>query len=148
MAPAFFDLVEEDISEEIEQRDLIRRIEREEGTYAEFPRIFHVPNGGWRGAISGAKMQAAGVRPGVPDLCLPLMRVCPVTGQVYGGLYIEMKKQRKGVVSKEQKDWIAYLRGAGYVVFVCKGCDHACDALLWYRSLPPYAPPLPQPTMD
>jgi len=32
--------------------------------------LFHVPNGGYRNALEGAKLKAMGVISGVPDLCL------------------------------------------------------------------------------
>jgi hypothetical protein len=77
-------------------------------------RIFAIPNGGHR-AISVAKaMKAEGVRPGVPDLFVPAW--C---------LWIEMKRQVSGRVSKEQADWHRYLENVGHFVIVGKGATDA-----------------------
>lgn len=80
--------------------------------------IYHVPNGGSRGAdarsakITGAMMNALGVKKGTPDLCLPI----PFQG--YGALYIEMKKPKDGALSKDQMQRIKMLAQAGNAVAV------------------------------
>jgi hypothetical protein len=70
-----------------------------------------------------AKLKGQGVKSGDPDLCLPVPR--------FGchGLWIEMKAAQ-GTISKTQKDWIAYLKGAGYRVEVCRSSDEARTTLL------------------
>lgn len=86
-------------------------------------RILAIPNGGVRNIATAARLKAEGVSAGVPDLFIPAWM-----------MWIEMKSQEGGVVSKHQKDWIAYLRGVGYIVLVCKGaedakrqlCGHVC----------------------
>jgi hypothetical protein len=82
-------------------------------------RIFAVPNGGYRTPAGAAKMKATGVSAGVPDLFIPEWRV-----------WVEMKRQKGGVLSKEQKDWIAYLESAGYCVIVGRGCADAITKIL------------------
>ena len=77
-------------------------------------RIFAVPNGGARHPAVAAMMKATGVSAGVPDLFIPAWRV-----------WIEMKLAKGGAVSAEQKSWIAYLEGCGYVTAVCHGFDEA-----------------------
>lgn len=47
--------------------------------------MFAIPNGGARDAITGAMLKAEGVKPGVPDIFLPV----PVNG--FHGLFVEMK---------------------------------------------------------
>jgi hypothetical protein len=59
-------------------------------------RLFAVPNGGRRDAVTGAKLKAEGVVPGVSDLIL-LKR-----NRHYGALLIEMKTS-KGRLSPWQK---------------------------------------------
>ena len=76
-------------------------------------RIFHIPNGGQRNKATAAKLKSEGVSAGVPDLFIPSLK-----------LFIEMK-DLKGVVSKEQKDWIAYLLSINYSVMVCYGFEDA-----------------------
>lgn len=41
--------------------------------------------------------------------------------------YIELKRQKGGRVSEEQKKWIDYLNKNGYPAKVCKGCDEAIE---------------------
>ena len=61
-----------------------------------------------------ARFRAEGVSAGVPDLCIPEWL-----------LWVEMKRQKGGTVAPAQKDWHAYLVGAGHTVMVCRGCDDA-----------------------
>ena len=78
------------------------------------PRIglmFAIPNGGARNAIVASKLKAEGVKPGVPDVFLPV----PV-GE-YHGLWIELKV-KPNKPSPEQHDWIRKLIIAGYRVEV------------------------------
>lgn len=113
------------ISEDVIQAQVITWAKRQVNVYPELVRLFHVPNGGQRHAAVAAKLRGQGVKPGVPDLCLPVPR--------FGchGLWIEMKTQ-DGRVSAPQKDWIAFLRSAGYRVEVCRSFDEARDVLLGY----------------
>jgi len=60
-----------------------------------------------------------GLRPGVPDLFLPVAR------DGWHGLYIEMKRVKGGVLSKEQRRWIEVLRNNGYQAVVCRGAEDA-----------------------
>lgn len=80
--------------------------------------IFAIPNGGARHASTGAKLKREGVRPGVPDLMLP------VASCGFHGLFIEMKAEG-GRVSKKQKQWIARLNTNGYLAVVCYGFEDA-----------------------
>ena len=47
--------------------------------------LHHIPNGGKRGKVEAARLKAAGVKAGIPDICLPIPR------NGYGALYIELK---------------------------------------------------------
>ncbi|NBW32041.1 MAG: VRR-NUC domain-containing protein [bacterium] len=78
------------------------------------PRIglmFAIPNGGARNAIVASKLKAEGVKPGVPDVFLP------VPAGEYHGLWIELKV-KPNKPSPEQQDWIRKLILAGYRVEV------------------------------
>ena len=77
--------------------------------------MLHIPNGGARNAITGARLKAEGVVAGVPDIFLAASR------QGFHGLYIELKRRQGGRVSEAQERVIARLREAGYRVEVCKG---------------------------
>jgi len=86
-------------------------------------RILHVPNGGHRAMSVAKKMKAEGVRPGVPDLLVPRWF-----------LWIEMKRQKGGRLSADQKDWISYLEGIGQTVIVGEGATDASRKVLEWRS--------------
>ncbi|WP_129240870.1 VRR-NUC domain-containing protein [Achromobacter veterisilvae] len=122
------------VDEETIQAQVIAWANMQLKAHPELARLFHVPNGGLRHAVEAAKMKGQGVKPGVPDLCLPVPRFgCP-------GLWIEMKTAN-GRVSPNQKDWIAYLKGAGYRVVVCRSFDDARAVLLDYLNPKvPYSP--------
>lgn len=122
------------ISEDVIQAQVISWAKRQVKVHPGLTRLFHVPNGGQRHAAVAAKLQGQGVKPGVPDLCLPVPR--------FGchGLWIEMKT-REGRVSPHQNDWIEFLRSAGYRVEVCRSFDEARDVLLSYLNPKvPYSP--------
>ena len=97
-------------TEHEEQREFVRWFRK---VYAP-TRIFAIPNGGARGAATAGRLKAEGVSPGVPDLHIPAWQ-----------LWVEMKRQKGGVVSAEQKDWIAYLQSVQQCVLVCRGADDA-----------------------
>ena len=73
--------------------------------------------GGVRTSMKQAiKMKATGYVKGVPDL-----QIFEAVGN-YHGLLIEIK-DIKGVVSKEQKEWIKKLNDRGYFATYCKGYE-------------------------
>lgn len=93
----------------------------------ELARLFAIPNGGQRDKITAGKLKAEGVKPGVPDIFLPVPR------HVWAGLFVEMKRpkttkagarkaeiidQAAGSTSDDQDGWIGYLRHAQYGVAV------------------------------
>lgn len=82
----------------------------------EYPRvwIYAVPNGGKRPPKTAKKLKAEGVVPGVPDLHVPAWN-----------LWIEMKRQKGGTLSKEQRDWRDYLLSIGDSFILGKGCEDA-----------------------
>lgn len=88
--------------------------------------LYHVPNGGSRNRIEAARLKAQGVKSGVPDIVLPAAR-----GE-YHGLYIELKRQRGGRISEEQKKWIAGLTEQGYRAEVCEGWEAAAKVIIEY----------------
>lgn len=116
-----------DLCESLEQQQLITWASFMEHKYPELELLHHIPNGGKRTKSEAAKFRAEGVKPGVPDLCLPV----PRSG--YHGLYIEMKKHG-GVISKEQSKWLSNLSGQGYLTAVCYGSEAAESILIDYLS--------------
>src|ERR1019366_1733462 len=83
--------------------------------------LFHIPNGGSRHIAEASKLKAMGVKSGVPDICLPV----PVKN--WYALYIELKKPIKGIVLKEQSEWLDYLGSQGYATRVCFGWEEGRD---------------------
>lgn len=102
-------------SEHIEQREFVKWFRK---TFSPV-RILAVPNGGGRSMSQGLKLKLEGVSPGVPDLFIPAWRI-----------WVEMKRQKGGSLSPEQKDYIQYLHLAGYIVIVGKGAEDAKTQLL------------------
>ena len=117
------------ISEHAEQAALINWSEIMSNKVPELDLLFAIPNGGQRHPAVAVKLKAEGVKPGIPDLFLPVAR--------YGfhGLFIEMKREKGGTVSKIQKQKIMELQAQGYMVAVCKGFEHAKSVLEDYFKI-------------
>lgn len=90
--------------------------------------VFHIPNGGKRSKSEAARFKAQGVRPGVPDLMIPIAK------GGYHGLFIEMKAGR-GKPTPKQVEWIELLRDQGYCAYACAGADNAIALIDRYMSL-------------
>ena len=84
----------------------------------QYPHVLYCASaGGVRTSMKQAiKMKATGYVKGVPDL-----QIFESVGN-YHGLLIEIK-DLKGVVSKEQKQWIKDLNDRGYFATYCKGIE-------------------------
>lgn len=112
----------------------------------ELGRLFAVHNQGHGDKIRGAHARAEGVKPGVPDIILPVVRYrgfdyvkpCP-------GLFIEMKRPKlgktaesvaiaAGVKSQAQDDWGDFLKGQGYQVEVAVGWLEAVNLISAYMG--------------
>lgn len=88
-----------------------------------------IPNGGKRDIRTAAMLKAEGVKPGVPDIFLPIPR-----GGKHG-LYIELKRRKYGRVTPEQAAWIDALCRQGYQCAVCHGWEAARDEIIEYMQL-------------
>ena len=97
--------------------------------------IYAVPNaGGYTGnfksnVVRATRMKKEGVRRGPPDINVDVAR------RGYHGLRIEMKRQRGGSLSPDQKAWHTLLREQGYYVEVCYGAEPAWNTLLSYLGI-------------
>lgn len=111
--------------EEQEQMALMQWAALEENTYPLLKWLFHIPNGGHRNKATAGRLKAAGVKKGVPDLCLPV----PLGG--YAGLYIEMK-YGANIPTKEQREWLDFLNSVGYYVAICYTCEEAIKTITQY----------------
>ena len=97
-------------------------------THPELAMMFAIPNGEYRPMRTAHSLHLQGVKAGVPDICLPIPR------GGYGALYIELKRKRGGVVSEQQRAWIAALNRVGNKAVVCKGFDEAKQAIEEYLN--------------
>lgn len=96
------------------------------GQYPCLKLLFHIKNEERNATPAAVAIdRAAGVKKGVPDLCLPV----PRSG--YHGLYIEMKAPN-GRTSPEQDWWLEELRGQGYRTAVCYCWEDGAAVLLGY----------------
>lgn len=89
--------------------------------------IFHVPNGGSRNKREAKNLKRQGVKPGVPDLCIPVAK------GGHHGLYIEMKSE-SGKPTEKQLEWIELLNANGYRAVVCHGFDEARETIDRYMG--------------
>ena len=90
--------------------------------------LIAIPNGGKRHIKTAISMKQEGVSKGFPDLFLP------VPNSKFHGLFIEMKRQKGGTISKEQKAWFEYLNSVGYQAVVCKGFLEAKEIIECYLN--------------
>lgn len=95
-----------------------------EGRHPVLKLAFAIPNGAHLAgdarlrAIKMQSLKKEGLRPGVPDWCLPAPRY------PFSGLFIEFK-YGKNKPSAEQNEYIARLRSAGHRVAVCYSTEEA-----------------------
>ena len=81
--------------------------------------IFAIPNGEHRAISVAKRLKAEGVVRGVPDLYVPKLK-----------LWVEMKRQKGGRLSEEQKKIIPYLESIGDAVIVGYGAEDASRKVL------------------
>lgn len=94
--------------------------------------LFAIPNGGVRDAITGSRLKAEGVRPGIPDLMLA------VRLGYKAGLFIEMKAG-KNVLSEAQTRVSLHLICQGYVFEAAWSSEEAIKIIEDYLGdYPPF----------
>ena len=81
--------------------------------------IFAIPNGGKRDISTAKRLKEEGVLKGVPDLMVPSKK-----------LFLEFKRAKGGVISKDQEKVIAYLQRVGYTVLICRGAEDGSRQVL------------------
>lgn len=89
---------------------------------------FKMPKNSFNWAAYSKTLKKMGLRTGFPDLII-LAKNKSKTHEV---LFIEMKRQKGGVVSPEQKEWIETLDNSNYCVGIAKGCESAITILNKY----------------
>jgi len=115
-------------TESQEQIIFIQWCKRNAEKYPELDEIFAIPNGGKRHVVTASILKLEGVKPGIPDLFLPIQK------KGYAGLFIEMKKL-DGTLSVAQKKKIPKLKAQGYAVIVCKGAERAKSLIKSYLNI-------------
>lgn len=100
---------------------------------------FAVPNGARVGIGQAKKLKAEGMRAGVCDWWLPVVREIRGerwTGLEHKGLCIEFKT-RLGRLSKAQTDYRGALESVGWRVEVCRSTEHAIAVVNDYLGVKP-----------
>ena len=90
--------------------------------------IFAVPNGGTRSTIQASRLKKEGVMAGIPDLV--------VVGKDLI-IFVEMKMQKGGILSKVQKQRIEQIESLGHSVIVGYGFLDAMDKIKKSIDNPP-----------
>lgn len=122
-------------SEHADQVALIAWAAMQSNVYPALKWIYAVPNGaklpyrknrnGQRFSPEAMRLKREGLRPGVPDLVLPV----PV-GK-HHGLYLELK-HGKNTTSDKQDEWLEALEGFGYCAAIAWGFDEARQTIVDY----------------
>lgn len=89
--------------------------------------LYAIPNDGIRTPLQGAKFKRRGLRPGMPDICLPY----PSKG--YHALYIELKT-KIGKPTLAQLNCIANLNHVGNYAVIAYGWEHAWEIITDYLT--------------
>lgn len=113
------------MSERDEQAALFEWAELQGNITPELKLLFAIPNGQYR---KGQRPEA-GLKPGVPDLFLPVHR------GLHYGLFVEMKYGRNKLTD-EQAGWLEALAGEGYKTAVCYSFEEAKEVIERYLNLP------------
>ena len=134
---------------------LVRSIAATQGVPKEA--VMHIPNGGQRNAIVGAKLKGMGTVPGYPDIMVfkPIVftkkvllskaRCFTLEDLVVGNAYTEEDRLRCGLAlelkvwpnkpTPEQLHIHALLKEAGWKVAVCYGIDEVCSTVNEYFGI-------------
>lgn len=99
--------------------------------------LFSSSNGFFSTSGQKGKEKAAGLKNGVPDMCLPIPIQCDYEAAISHGLYIELKipsraTQKNGGVADDQREWLEFLASQGYAVKVCYGWEDAVKTIIEY----------------
>lgn len=115
------------ILEDQEQAALFEWVELKKPEFPHLALLHHIPNGGLRHPRVASQLKRQGLKPGVPDLFLPVSRAG------YHGLYIELKVGNKKP-SDNQIWWLQRLRVQGYAAGVVWGWQKTAEVIMVYLA--------------
>ena len=118
------------------QADFFRWVDLHAKRHPELSLFHSIPNGSHKSPAARGLFKATGLRPGVPDVHLPVPELdhwAIQDGKV--GLYIEFKAKR-GQLSDSQKWWIERLLAQGHRVEVCRSWIDAANITIEHLGLP------------
>lgn len=87
------------------------------------------------GMIRGAKLKAIGQSRGFPDYAI--VAYDGETAEAWL-LFVEMKRQKGGHLSKEQAEWLSILAQTGALCMVSKGASPIIEFLQWFKRRIPH----------
>ena len=117
--------------ESVEQKLFLKNVQGAAYLFPELLHLYHIPNENKSGSLSiGKELKRQGVRPGVPDNCLPL----PKGG--WAGFYLELKRNIGDGPTDEQWEYLRWLRAHGHYANWARGNQEAFDLLMHYIKLP------------
>ena len=100
-----------------------------ETKYPDLEYLFSTLNGVRLPIGLAKKVKRAGNKKGVPDIWLPIAR------DEHKGLIVELKREKGGTVSPEQKKWLKKLNMEGFCAVVCYGSEQAIQTIERYLNL-------------
>ena len=119
----------DNLTERQHQQHVIKWAKEHSEEFPELNLLYHIPNERICSPKYGKLLKLAGVKAGVPDLCLPVARAG------FHGLYLEMKAP-EGRLSASQKEWLTLLTAQGYQTAACYSWVEAVEILQKYLTQP------------
>lgn len=111
--------------EKFEQMEFVAYCEANNITVISTQNGFKMPKQAFNWAAYSRTLKKMGMSKGFPDLII----LATNKSKTHEVLFIEMKRQKGGVLHDEQKEWIQKLDNQNYCVGVAKGCDSAISIL-------------------
>ena len=91
---------------------------------------FHIPNEGSFPVQYRVELKKMGVLAGVPDLFIA--KSASFGGEIYNGLFVEMKRNNKSKATARQKEVMHKLESCGYRCEIGYGFDDAMSKIKYY----------------
>lgn len=98
--------------------------------------LYHTPSGEYRDKRTAMRLQAMGVKRGIPDALLPVLRYDPALNVVYTGFAGELKAPG-GTTSDDQERWLAHYAQQGWQTGVYVGWVPMASAIVRYLGHEP-----------